>query len=48
MSPGLERIALCRRCSVGPSGVIFPVSRVRGSRGIPYVVFLHPPAVVKP
>lgn len=36
MSPGLERVALCR-CPVGPSGAIILVTKARCSRGISHV-----------
>ena len=46
MSPGLERVALCR-CPVGPSGAIPLVTKARCSRGISHVG-CNLPAIVGP
>ena len=48
VSPGLERVAWCRRCPVRPRITIPLAARARCSRDVTYVGSVCPPVVVEP
>ena len=42
ISPSFERMILCRKCYVGPSGAVPLITGARCSEGIPYMSLVYP------